>query len=184
MKTIYNKIILVAVICICIFSLTTPVYATQQGTNGDELQLIEPAQLEIQLGPNWAGVEFQMKKDAGIYPDTIAVGNDGILRLEIGGSSEYILSCMNSSVSVPKPDGYTTSSESTQAPATTESNLISSTDDGKSESGDYGTIAGIPIKHLVFFIVGMILAIGSLVMIHMTKNKRENTQNEDAEEDE
>lgn len=181
MKTIYNKIILVAVICICIFSLATPVYAAQQGTNGDELQVIEPAQLEIQLGPNWSGVEFQMKTDAGIYPDIIAVGNDGILRLEIGGSSEYILSCMNSSVSVPKPDGYTTSSESTQTPATTESNISSSADEGKSESSGDGTVADIPTKHLVFFIVGMILAIGSLIMIHMTNKKRENIQNEDVE---
>lgn len=181
MKTIYNKIKIVAVICICIFSLATPVYAAQQGTNGDELQVIEPAQLEIQLGPNWSGVEFQMKTDAGIYPDTIAVGNDGILRLEIGGSSEYILSCMNSSVSVPKPDEYTTSSESTQTPATTESNISSSADEGKSESSGDGTVANIPIKHLVFFIVGMILAIWSLIMIHMTKKKRENIQNEDVE---
>lgn len=184
MKTIYNKIILVAVICICIFSLATPVYAAQQGTNGDELQVIEPAQLEIQLGLNWSGVEFQMKTDAGIYPDTIAVGNDGSLRLEIGGSREYILSCMNSSVLGPKPDGYTSSAEPTQAPATTESNLSSSADDGKSEYNDDETVAGIPIKHLVFFIVGMILAIGSLMIIYITKNKRENTQNEDAEEDE
>ena len=61
------------------------------GTDGTEMQVLQPQQLEIQLGSNWAGVEFQLKTDAGLYPGTISVGEDGVLRLEIGGSSTYTL---------------------------------------------------------------------------------------------
>ena len=82
-------------LCRCI----APVYAD---TDGTELQVTEASTLEIQLGADWVGVEFQLKTDVGMYPDTISVGDDGVLRLEIGGSSTYTLSCLNSSVAVPK----------------------------------------------------------------------------------
>lgn len=87
-----------------------------QGTNGTEMHVLQPEMLEIQLGAAWSGVEFELKTDAGMYPGTISVGNDGVLRLEIGGSSSYILTCMNSDVSVPKPD-------KTQSLATTDSEI-------------------------------------------------------------
>lgn len=97
--------------CILCFSVV-PVWAEPQGTDGTELQVAQPEQLEIQLGAEWAGVEFQMKTDAGLYPGTIPVGQDGVLRLEIGGSKSYVLTCLNSAAKAPSP---------TQAPATTES---------------------------------------------------------------
>ena len=67
-------------------------------TDGTEIQVVQPEQLEIQLGPAWTGVEFQLQTDAGLYPEPISVGEDGILRLEIGGSSRYVLSCLSSPV--------------------------------------------------------------------------------------
>ena len=51
-------------------------------------------QVEIQLGSEWAGVELQMKTDAGLYPGTIPVGQDSVLCLENGGSKSYVLTCM------------------------------------------------------------------------------------------
>ncbi len=45
-----------------------------------------------------------------MYPGTIALGEDGVLGMELGGSKSYVLTCMNSSVSAP---------EAAQAPATT-----------------------------------------------------------------
>ena len=58
-------------------------------TDGTEIQVVQPERLEIQLGTAWAGVEFQLRTDSGLYPDPIPVGEDGVLRLEIGGSSSY-----------------------------------------------------------------------------------------------
>ena len=66
--------------------------APPQGTSGDELQVVQAQKLEIQLGTEWSGTKFKLKTDAGLYPDEIVVGEDGFLRLEIGGSSFYTLS--------------------------------------------------------------------------------------------
>ena len=76
----------------------------RDGTDGSELQIVTPEQLEIQLGPDWAGVEFRLRTDAGMYPGMIPVGDDGVLRLEIGGSSCYQLTCTGSAVPIPTPE--------------------------------------------------------------------------------
>ena len=105
MKTKLAKGILLILSLLCILCVpVTPVYAVQQGTDGSELQVVKAEQLEIQLGTAWSGVEFQLKTDAGVYPGAVKVGTDGVLRLEIGGSSRYILTCMNSSTSIPEPE--------------------------------------------------------------------------------
>ena len=139
----------VAALCTMLFSAGT-VFAD---TDGTELQVAQPSQLEIQLGPEWAGVEFQMRTDSGIYPGVITVDETGVLRTEIGGSTSYILSSMNSSVAVPDPD------EITQAPATTEpgseeadasldtSETEEHSKDGEQSQDEKATIAGIPIHY-------------------------------------
>ena len=119
MKTKLTKGILLILSLLCILCVpVTPVYAVQQGTDGSELQVVKAEQLEIQLGTAWSGVEFQLKTDAGVYPGAVKVGTDGVLRLEIGGSSRYILTCMNSSTSIPEPEDTADSTDRTQAPAT------------------------------------------------------------------
>ena len=101
-KSIKSILLVIAMLCVLCFPVQV-MAETQQGTNGDELQLMEAQKLEIQLGAEWAGVEFQLKTDAGLYPGTVKVGQDGVLRMEIGGSKSYILTCMNSAVEVPEP---------------------------------------------------------------------------------
>ena len=99
MKCILTILSLLCILCVPV----STTYAAPQGTDGSELQVMEAEKLEIQFGADWAGVEFQLKTDAGLYPGTVIVGEDGVLRMELGGSSQYILSCMNSSAAVPKP---------------------------------------------------------------------------------
>ncbi len=101
-------------ICLCILRLTaitSMAYPASQGTDGTELQVFRPATLEIQLGPEWAGTEFSLRTDVGVYPGNITVGNNGVLKLEIGGSSSYIISRMSTAVTPSV-------SEELQAPAT------------------------------------------------------------------
>lgn len=86
-KSIIRVISVVLFIMLC----SSVAYAN---TDGTELQVAQPAQLEIQLGPSWTGTEFQLRTDAGIYPGTITVDDTGVLRCEIGGSSQYIFSCV------------------------------------------------------------------------------------------
>ena len=178
LKGILTVLSLICILCIPV----TPIYAESQGTDGTEMQVMEPEKLEIQLGADWAGVEFQMKTDSGMYPGTIAVGDDGVLRMELGGSKSYVLTCMNSSVSAL---------EATQAPATTEeaqkeSNADQDSNGSNSEQYEKGTVAGIPVLHLVLFAGGMVLAVGSLVAMRVVKKRRESDaeyEDEDEYED-
>lgn len=164
MKNKFPRYILWMLIMACIFYFSAvPVWAEPQGTDGTELQVAQPEQLEIQLGAEWAGVEFQMKTDAGLYPGTIPVGQDGVLRLEIGGSKSYVLTCMNSAAKAPSP---------TQAPATIESQPEKQAEGSLAEESS-ATVAGIPVLHLCLFVGGMVLAVGGLITMHVIKRRRE-----------
>lgn len=173
-KTIKSILLCVAMLCILCFPVQV-LAETQQGTTSDELQLIEAEKLEIQLGTEWAGVEFQLKTDAGLYPGTVKVGQDGVLRMEIGGSKSYILTCMNSAVKVP---------EVTQAPATTETDSEQNNSETDSAEEGSATVAGIPVLHIVLFAGGMVVAIGALIAMHVVKRRRENEPVYDEDDDE
>ena len=58
--------LLFMVVTILALMMPQTVFATG-GTDGTELQVAEPASLEIQLGAEWAGVEFDLKTDGGMY---------------------------------------------------------------------------------------------------------------------
>lgn len=173
-KTIKSILLCVAMLCILCFPVQV-LAETQQGTTSDELQLMEAEKLEIQLGTEWAGVEFQLKTDAGLYPGTVKVGQDGGLRMEIGGSKSYILTCMNSAVKVP---------EVTQAPATTETDSEQNNSETDSAEEGSATVAGIPVLHIVLFAGGMVVAIGALIAMHVVKRRRENEPVYDEDDDE
>ena len=173
-KTIKSILLCVAMLCILCFPVQV-LAETQQGTTSDELQLMEAEKLEIQLGTEWDGVEFQLKTDAGLYPGTVKVGQDGVLRMEIGGSKSYILTCMNSAVKVP---------EVTQAPATTETDSDQNNSETDSAEEGSATVAGIPVLHIVLFAGGMVVAIGALIAMHVVKRRRENEPVYDEDDDE
>ena len=136
-------------------------------------RVVKAEQLEVQLGASWSGVEFQLKTDAGVYPGAVKVEPDGVLRLEIGGSSQYILTCMNSSTSIPEPEDTADSTDRTQAPAATEQN----------SAPNEKAASGIPTLHIILFAGGMVIAIGTLIVMQILREKREN-EAPDEEEDE
>ena len=73
-------------------------------TDGTEPQLTQqPDQLILQLGTRWAGVEFELRTDAGVFPAPIVVDSSGVLTMDLGGSKTYTLSCLNSTVPIPDP---------------------------------------------------------------------------------
>ena len=173
MKKTTFKLAAIFALVLCVFCFSVqPVFAAE-GTDGTEMQLMEAEQLEIQLGVEWSGVEFQLKTDAGLYPGVITVGEDGVLRLEIGGSSSYVLSCANSSVSAPDP---------TQAPATTEG-AESTEDEPTAEQSSAATVVGIPVLHLVLFGGGLIAAVVALILMHAAKNRAEDDEYESDEDE-
>lgn len=182
---------------VCILCFPVPASATSQGTDGTELEVIQPQNLEIQLGESWAGVEFELKTDAGMYPGVITVGKDGVLRLEIGGSENYILSCVNSSVEIPEP-GETVPAEGETAPeeetgtvpseeaeptaASSESTGVAETEPSAEE--EQGSVAGIPVTHIALFGGGLIVAIGALVGINFYQKRSGKSSNSEEDDDE
>lgn len=181
------------------------VSAENQGTDGTEIQVMEAEQLEVQLGTEWAGKEFQLKTDAGLYPGTITVGEDGVLRTELGGSTRYILTCMltenpddteqalatGNDLSKDTADALdqegemeSQSGESASGETGVQQTVLADASTGPAEKGEgtEKTVAGIPIKHLVLFSAGMVVAVGSLIAIHIVQKRREE-QDEYDEED-
>ena len=189
------------------FGTGISVSAENQGTDGTEIQVMEAEQLEVQLGKEWAGREFQLKTDAGLYPGTITVGEDGVLRTELGGSTRYILTCMltgnpddteqtlatgndlsKDTADAPEQEGEMESQagESASGEMGTEVQQTASADASTGaavkEGGTEKTVAGIPIKHLVLFTVGMAAAVGGLIAIHIIQKRRDELDDYDEED--
>ena len=173
MKT--NKILkTLGITAILLYGILLTIGTVYADTDGTELQVEQPSKLEIQLDPAWAGVEFQLKTDVGLYPGTITVGADGVLRTELGGSTGYILSCLNSAVPAPTPEGDeqpASHTEQTAPPETTED--PADQDTAPPEAGDEeATVGGIPVKHIILFVGGLLLAVGCLAGITVARKHR------------
>lgn len=200
-KRLLGTVLALGLSLVMLFPVTA---SAAEGTDGTEMQVLEAEQLEIQLGSDWAGVEFELKTDAGMYPGTIAVGEDGVLRLEIGGSSSYILTCLNSGVTVPEPaqasatdeeqpeDGQTGMEAAGQEAAGEVSEDLAADPEAVQESGNpeteeaeaqENTSVGIPVVHIIVFAVGMVLAVGCLITMYVLKKRRENLADDDDDMD-
>ena len=96
--TRYKKkmLILAMALIVCAVSIlpwTQVAYATP---DAEPTKTTIADKLILRLGPNWAGVEFELSTDMGKYPGAIIVGDNGVLTLELADSSTYTLSCLNS----------------------------------------------------------------------------------------
>lgn len=151
-------------------------------TDGTEMQVAQPSQLEIQLGAAWAGVEFQLRTDAGVYPGTITVDDTGILKMEIGGSESYILSCLDSPVAAPEPEITSEAPADTTSPVEIEPQQ--SAVKQQPEPEEEAVVSGIPVKHIIFFAGGLVLAVGSLVALRIVKKRGAGSRQAYEEDDE
>lgn len=194
MKMKIAKVLAMVLAMVCLFCFPVSASATAQGTDGTELEVIQPQNLEIQLGENWAGVEFELKTDAGMYPGVITVGEDGVLRLEIGGSENYILTCMNSTVEVPEPnetlpaaEGTVPVDESGTVPSETEEVTADPSEgtvpsETEADAEQDNTVAGIPVTHIALFGGGLVIAIVALIGIHFYQKRSGNFGDEEDDE--
>lgn len=176
---------------ILLFTLSVPALARDY-TDGSELQIATPEQLEVQLGAAWAGVEFQLRTDSGVYPGTIPVGEDGVLRLEIGGSSSYQLTCIGSAVPAPTPEPTPEVQPSpvpTDTPTATSSLVLESEVSSQPQAtitvsevepvDPEFTFQDIPIWQLGLFGGGLVVAIGVLIVLAVLKKHRGDDPDED-----
>lgn len=149
------RVTLLTALCLAM-CLCTTAFADTDGTEPKITQ--QPDQLVLQLGTRWAGVEFELRTDAGVFPAPIVVDETGVLTMDLGGSTTYTLSCINSTVPIPDPPAE-------QVPAV--------------EPAD------VPIAPMVVFFVGLACGIGGLVALYFAKRRRQQADYDEwAEEDE
>ena len=180
MKVKIVKAVALILAMLCILCFPIPASAVSQGTDGTELQVMKPQNLQIHLGEDWAGAGFELTTDAGKYPGVIPVGEDGVLRLEIGGSENYILNCLNSTVATPAPnESFPAETEMSSeaesgndSPNMNKESASSTEETVPAEASTEHTIAGIPITHLTLFVGGLIVAAGTLTGIHISQKRR------------
>ena len=191
MKANIWKCVALVLALMCIITFPIGVSAASQGTNGDEMQVATPEKLEIHLGQEWAGVTFELTTDYGKYPDPIPVGEDGVLRLEIGGSSSYVLSCLSSEADAPAPSETSPSESAPSESIPTDDTTVDKDELEDIEdvtptepTEDEGKVAGIPISHIIMFGGGLLVAVGALVGINYFQKRRANTSSEYDENDE
>lgn len=170
MKTKIWKCVALVLALMCILTFPIGVSAAAQGTNGDEMQVATPEKLEIHLGQEWAGVTFELTTDYGKYPDPIPVGEDGVLRLEIGGSSSYVLSCLRSETEAPAPDETVPSETIPSEEATVNKDEL--VDIEEVDPTEPEEKSGIPTAHIVMFGGGLVVAIGALIGISYFQKRR------------
>lgn len=167
------RVTLLTALCLAM-CLCTTAFADTDGTEPKITQ--QPDQLVLQLGTRWAGVEFELRTDAGVFPAPIVVDETGVLTMDLGGSTTYTLSCINSTVPIPDPSAEQTpdtqqSSEEVQQPQ--EQNTVTE------------PASGISIVPLVVFLVGLACGIGGLVALYLAKRRRQQADYDEwAEEDE
>ena len=116
----------------------------------------------LQLGVPWAGSEFELRTDAGIFPAPVIVDGLGILRMDLGGSAVYTLALVSEAAESPSPRP--------ESPP--------SADEAESAR------AGLPPVVAVVFFGGLVLAIGGLAAIRFLKKRRNNTAYDEDFDDE
>ena len=148
------------VLAVLLTTLLCPTALADTDSNSPQITQ-QPDQLVLQLGARWAGVEFELRTDAGIFPVPVVVDESGVLTMDLGGSTTYTLTCINSTTPIPDPDQGTqeqepvSSTNEQPAPNTTPQPQPSGTS---------------PVYMIVFF-VGLACAVVGLVALYMSQKR-------------
>lgn len=190
-----KRIMVMSLLALTLAALFLLPVSASQGTEGTELQVLTAEQLEIYLGAELAGAEFSLKTDAGIYPGTVVADEHGLLKLEIGGSSAYVLTRLHTQSDVPTQTEAIEEPEPSEAVeaaepvASEEEEIVTTeavavpepTDAAKVEAEPSQADNSIPTLHIVLFAGGAALCIGFLLVSFFLKRRRERSY--DAEDD-
>ena len=156
-------------------------------TDGTEMQLMEPAQLELYFGPEWAGAQFTLETDVGGYPGTIPVANDGSMRMEIGGSHTYVLRLVSGAAGTQSGTVGMTGTEQAPAPQPegTDSEVgVQTTAPAETQPAEEQS-GGVPLVPIIIFLAGLVIAGGILLAVHLfAKRKAEEEYDDDDDEEE
>ena len=180
-----KRILPLMLTCIVLISCLIFPASAKEGTEGNEQQVLQPEQLEIHLGAELAGAQFSLKTDAGMYPGTVAADANGILKLEIGGSSAYVLTRLDpetTAASAPASTESTGDPSSEASESAEAAEAAAATDPTAAAEPAPQADNSIPTKHIILFAGGTVLCVAFLVTSFVLKRKREKAYEEDDEE--
>lgn len=143
-------------------AMSTAAFADTDGTEPKIVQ--QPDQLVLQLGTRWAGVEFELRTDAGIFPAPVVVDENGVLTMDLGGSTTYTLSCINSTAPIPDPGPE----QSDPPPSVSPDPTPEVPSSPQPETGN----SSLPLP-AVIFLVGLAVAGGAFIALHITKKRQD-----------
>lgn len=107
----------------------------------------------------------------------------GVLTMDLGGSTTYTLSCINSTVPIPDPPAEQV--PDTQQQPDSSAQQPSGQVQQPQEQVPAGDPAGVPIAPMVVFFIGLACGIGGLVALYFAKRRRQQADYDEwAEEDE
>lgn len=169
-----KRLVLFFMCTILLGTLLSP--AALADTDGTEPKITQkPDQLVLQLGMRWAGVEFELRTDAGIFPVPVAVDEYGVLTMDLGGSTTYTLSCINSTAPIPDPEPRQTDSLEPGSPAPAPDVPSSSQPEVQKDP--------LPLP-AVIFLMGLAAAGGAFAAFHIIKRRQEYDYDEWEDEEE
>jgi len=165
----------------------------------------EPARLILQLGPGWAGTQFELRTDAGMYPGTVVVSDTGLLQMDLGGSKTFTLSRVQGAAQQGNPAAVPVTNAAPAAVGTESTIAATPGDDvdldaflaalgtgvlsGTGLSAEQPTVQveqvahGVPIKHILILGGGIAAAVIALVVLSRLKKRRVDDDEEDDYED-
>ena len=103
MKKFKSNILYILAVIILGISIASTALVVYADTDGKELKITtQPEKLILNLGADFAGAEFELKFDSGVFPVPVKANSSGVLTMELGGSKTYTLTCIKP-VSVTEP---------------------------------------------------------------------------------
>lgn len=142
-----------------------------------------PNTLILQLGPEWAAMEFSVQSDSGADAQVLRVSPEGALTVDLDGGHIYTLALaegMQPQFSESVPEMVTTAEDDASG---AESAPSDSQPEEDAEERDEGwLIPGVPNLHLFLFAGGLLVCIGALVTMQVLKRRRQNYEYEDEDD--
>ena len=149
-----------------LFCFTSAIPTAYADTDGSELKITDqPDQLILALGLDWAGTQFELSLDTGIFPVPVTVNENGILTMDLGGSKTYTLTLLEQEVA-----GTATPEPSETPPGSEGMDTVPDPEPGPESDAEAD---GIPAMHLVLFLGGLAAGIGVLVFMYLRKKRRD-----------